>query len=157
MQIRPYPAWALMAIALVVAAWRVYERPGADFALTSRRLARWPLLATMTTEELDPGLPHRYLGLSNALNGEREVGYFSEKDSADLWRAAITPGDTDRIQRYYMAQSLLPPSLLRLDAIRPLVVVDCAKPEQAQAVIKREGLTTIRDFGRGLILARPVP
>ncbi len=109
----------------------------------------------MTPEELDPGLAHRYEGLARELNGMREVGYFAEHDSSDRWRAALDPSGFDRVQRYYMAQGLLPPSLLRPDAVHPLVVVDCATPEQAERVLKREGLTPVRNFGRGLVLARP--
>jgi len=109
----------------------------------------------MTPVEVDRGLAHRYEGLAGVLEGARDVGYFSERDSSDLWSAASTGVGLDRIQRYYMAQGLLPPSLLRLDAIRPLVVVDCATPEQADGVLRREGLTAVRDFGGGLVLARP--
>ena len=155
MRIRPYPAWGLLASALAVSAWRIYERPASEYAITGQRVARWASLARMTPEELDPGLPHRYQGLARALGGAREVGYFSERNSADLWSAASTGVGYDRIMRYYMAQGLLPPSLLRLDAIHPLVVVDCAAPEQAERVLRREGLTAVRDFGQGLVLARP--
>ena len=65
------------------------------------------------------------------------------------------PDGPDRIQRYYMAQGLLPPSVLRLDAIRPLVVVDCADARTGPKVLRRKGLTAVRDFGSGLVLARP--
>ena len=155
MRIRPYPAWGLLASLLAVSAWRIYERPGWEYAVTGERVAGWASLARMTPEELDRGLPHRYEGLASALNGVREVGYFSERQSADLFGGVPTGDQFDRIQRYYMAQGLLPPSLLRLDTIRPLVVVDCATVEQSERVLRREGLTVVRDFGQGLVLARP--
>ncbi len=155
MRIRPYPAWGLLASILAVSAWRIHERPGGEYAVTGKRVTSWASLARMTPEELDRGLPHRYEGLAAELKGAREVGYFSEQNSEALFRDASTADGFDRIQRYYMAQGLLPPSLLRLDAIHPLVVVDCATPEQAERVLRREGLTAVRDFGRGLVLARP--
>jgi hypothetical protein len=155
MRIRPYPAWGLLASALAISAWRLHERPGGEYAVTGERVARWASLARMTPEEIDRGLAHRYEGLARELDGMREVGYFSERDSAGRWRAAMIPGEHDWLQRYYMAQGLLPPSLLRRDEIRPLVVLDCATPEQAEQVLRREGLTAVRDFGQGLVLARP--
>ncbi len=155
MRIRPYPAWGLLASICAVSAWRIYERPAGEYAFTSRRVVRWASLARMTPEELDPGLPHRYEGLASELNGAREVGYFNERDRSALWRDVLTHDGMVRIQRYYMAQGLLPPSLLRLDAIHPLVVVDCTTPDQAERVLRREGLTAVRDFGKGLVLARP--
>ncbi len=155
MRIRPYPAWGLLACVLAVSAWRVYERPGAEYAATGERAARWALLARMTPEELDRGLAHRYEGLAGALEEAREVGYFSERAGADRSSAAMDSIEINWLERYYMAQGLVPPTLLRLDAIRALVVVDCARPEQVEGVLKREGLTVVRDFGRGLVLARP--
>jgi hypothetical protein len=155
MKIRPYPAWALLAMMLVLSTWRLHDRPGAEYLLGPGRISRWASLARMTPEELDRGLAHRYDGLAAALGGEAEVGYFSERSSDDLWRLAAEPGGKERIHRYYMAQGLLPPSVLRLDAIRPLVVVDCSEPEQAERVMRVRGLTPVRDFGGGLVLARP--
>ena len=92
MRIRPYPAWGLLASALAVSAWRVYERPGAEYALTSDRVTRWASLARMTPEEIDRGLAHRYKGLAAALNGAPEAGYLSDRSGADFWKAATTPG-----------------------------------------------------------------
>jgi hypothetical protein len=155
MKIRPYPAWGLLAAALAVSAWRLFERPGAEYALNGERVSRWASLARTTPEEVDRGLAHRYRGLAQALEGAREAGYFSDRSGADFWIAATIPGELDRLQRYYMAQGLLPPTVLRVDAIRPLVVVDCATPEQARLVLTRQGLTEIQDFGGGLILGRP--
>jgi hypothetical protein len=157
MKIKPYPAWILMVSMVAVSAWRLYERPGAEYAFTGHRVALWASLARMTPEELDRGLPHRYEGLASALDGAREVGYLSERKRAELLGPSATMKDDgiDRLSRYCMAQGLLPPTVFRVDEIRPLVVVDCGTPEAAEQVLSREGLTVVRDFGRGLILARP--
>ena len=157
MKIRPYPAWGLLASMLAISAWRVYERPGTEYAISRQRIARWASLATLTPEELDLGLPHRYEGMARELRGAREAGYFSDQSSGVLWRDAAIPGGAERIQRYYWAQGLLPPTVLRLDAILPLVVVDCATDEQAKTVLRSQGLTEVHDFGGGLVLARPQP
>ena len=155
MRIRPYPAWGLLAAALAISAWRVYERPGEQFAITGERVARWASLLRMSPEELDRGLVHRYEGLASALSGMRDVGYFSDRSTENRASAAATPGEVGWLERYYMAQGTVPPSLLLRDTVCPLVVVDCTTPEQAQNVLRREGLTVVRDFGRGLVLARP--
>jgi hypothetical protein len=157
MRIRPYPAWGLLAIALAISGWRLYQRPGSEYAITRERAARWVSLLRMTTEELDRGLAHRYEGLASALNGAREVGYFSGRDGANVYDAATIPGEIDWLQRYYMAQGLLAPTVLRRDVICPLVVLDCATPEQAERALGRRDLAAVRDFGRGLVLARPEP
>ncbi len=157
MQIRPYPAWFLLASALALSAWRFYERPAAEFSFTPERPERWASLARLAPEELDHGLAHRYQGLAVLLDGSRDVGYLSERAESELWKAATMPGELDRLQRYYMAQCVLPPTILRVDGIHPRVIVDCATPEQARRVLKRTHLTEVHDFGGGLVLARPGP
>lgn len=155
MNVRPYPAWGLLILLMTAAAWRLYELPRAKYAVSRERVAGWASLTRMTPEELERGVAHRYAALAPELTGERDVGYFSEKDKSDLWSSALIPAGHDRIERYYMAQSILAPSLLRFDETHPRVVVDCATAEQAERVLAREGLTPVRDFGRGLVLARP--
>lgn len=157
MRARPYPAWALLAATLAASAWRLSERSGDVKALSAERVRGWAALARETPEALDRGVAHRYAGLAPEVAAAREVGYFSEKDKSDLWASSSTPAGFDRLRRYYMAQSILAPALLRFDEVRPLVVVDCATPEQADRVVGRAGLAAVRDFGRGLVLARPGP
>ena len=69
MRIRPYPAWGLMACVLAISGWRVYERPGAEYAFTTERPGGF--VTRMTPEELDSGLPHRYDGVAAELKGAR--------------------------------------------------------------------------------------
>ena len=89
------------------------------------------------------------------MNGAREAGYISGLSRLDIWTAATNPDEVARLERYYMAQGIVPPSVLRLDEIRPLVVIDCKTAEEAERVLKREGLTKVRDLGSGLLVARP--
>ena len=155
MSIRPYPAWGLLVALLGASAWRLSERPGATFAVSGRNLTGWAALARSEPEALERGVTRRYAGLATELGGAPEVGYFTDTDWDALWRDAGDPEGHARLERYYMAQAVAPPSLLRYGEIRPLVVVDCATPEQAGRVLARAGLTAIHDFGGGLILARP--
>jgi hypothetical protein len=154
MKIRPYHTWGFLAALLLASAWRTFEWSRIDLAVPVEKLARWPLLARLTTEELDNGVAHRYVELARDLGGERDVGYFSERDRTTLWSDS-SPDGKARIFRYYMAQSILAPCLLRLDEPWPLVVVDCRTPEQAKAVEERMRLSVVHDYGQGLILARP--
>ncbi|MDR3632424.1 MAG: hypothetical protein P4L84_01230 [Isosphaeraceae bacterium] len=154
MRIHPYHSWAFLAALLVQSASRVVERSRRELAGSWQARTRWVLLVRMTTEELDGDLAHRYRDLAGDLGGERDVGYFSEQPSATLWSDS-SPEGFSRIQRYYMAQGILPPSLLRLDERWPRIVVDCRKAEEAAQVVSRMRLTAIRDYGPGLLLARP--
>ena len=155
MKIRPYHVYGLLLPMLALPAWRLYERPRREFALSTDRVNRWSSLTRLTPEELERGVAHRYQEMASGLEGARDVGYFSEKDKSDLWAAQSTPAGHNRIERYYMAQSILAPALLRFDELHALIVIDCATSEQALGVLNREGLVVIRDFGKGLILARP--
>jgi hypothetical protein len=155
MKFRPYHVYGLLLPVLVIPAWRLSERPRREFTVSAEKVSRWASLARSTPEELERGVAHRYEEMAPALGGARDVGYFSENDKSDLWAARSSPAGHKRIERYYMAQSILAPSLLRFDELHALVVIDCATPEQAAGVLNREGLVVIRDFGKGLILARP--
>jgi hypothetical protein len=154
-KIRPYHVYGLLLPVLAIPAWRLHNRPRGEFAISSDRVARWTSLARQTPEELERGVAHRYREMAMGLEGVRDVGYFSEKNKSDLWAASSSPAGHDRIERYYMAQSILAPALLRFDELHGLVVIDCATSDQAMGVLNREGLVSIRDFGKGLILARP--
>jgi hypothetical protein len=153
MRIRPYPAWVLLAVLLIVSAWRSADWFRREHALLWRGSPRWVLLGRLTTEELARGVAHRYGELAHDLAGERDVGYFSERPSSTLWSDS-SPEGHDRIERYYMAQGMLPPSILRLDERWPKNVVDCNTDAQARNVVARKRLTVIRDYGAGLVLAR---
>lgn len=155
MTIRPYPAWGLLAAVLAASAWRLADQPAARFAVAGRDAPGWASLARLTPEELERGVAHRYAGLAPELGGARDVGYFTDADWDRLWATQAGPEGHVRIERYYMAQAMLPPSVLRYGRRHPLVVVDCATPEQAGQVLGREGLAAIRNFGGGLVLARP--
>jgi hypothetical protein len=154
MVIRPYHAWLFLAAVPVISVERALEWAGRDGVRVVKTSERWPLLARMTTEELDHGLAHRYRDLARDLGGERDVGYFEEKHHATLWGDS-SPEGQKRIERYYMAQSILAPSILRKDERWPRIVVDCQTPAEASAVVDRMALTVVHDFGAGLLLARP--
>lgn len=155
--VRPYHVWLLLAALPAVAAWRLAERLPDASRLDRPRLARWAALAGSAPEELESGVTRRYEALAKevAKTGARDVGYYSEKGKDDVWRESSSPAGFPRLERYYMAQSTLAPALLRFDETRALVVVDCATPELADQAMQRHGLSVVRDFGRGLVLARP--
>ena len=155
MTYRPYHACLFLVPALAFPAWSIWDRPRHEFEASAKRVDGWASLARLTPEELEAGVAHRYRAMAGELAGARDVGYFSEKDKADLWAASSTPEGHNRIERYYMAQAILAPALLRFDELHALIVVDCATPEQAAGVIRRENLVTVKDFGKGLVLARP--
>jgi hypothetical protein len=140
---------------LVVSAWRSVDWFCRERAKLWAGSARWVLLTRMTPEEFDHGRAHRYRDLARDLGGERDVGYFSEQDGSVLWSDAFSPEGADRIERYYMAQGILPPSLLRLDERWPRVVVDCKTDDQAQQVVTRKLLKVVHNYGQGLLLAQP--
>ncbi len=154
MRIRPYNGWMFLAALLTVSAWRAFERSRLELADIPSRMVRWPLLTRLTTEELDQGLAHRYCAMFADLQHARDVGYFTEAPSATMWSDS-SPAGASRIERYYMAQGILPPALLRLDERWPTTIVDCATPEQAQRVLVRKRLRAVRDYGNGLLLATP--
>ena len=104
MKIRPYHVWAFLVVLPAASAWRVYERARIELAVPRQEFANWVRLTRMTTEALDRDVAHRYEHLARDLDGERDVGYFSERDASTLWSEAPTPGVTSRIYRYYMAQ-----------------------------------------------------
>ena len=157
MTIRPYPARALLVAALGASAWRLADRPRWEFATSGRNVPGWSALGRLAPEELEGGVARRYAGLAPELGGARDVGYFADADWDTLWREQGEPEGHARIERYYMAQAMLPPAVLRFGHRAPLILVDCATPGQAERVLAREGLAAIRDYGRGLVLARPGP
>jgi hypothetical protein len=154
MTIRPYHAWVFLLVLPVVSAQRACEWARRELVNVFDGRTRWASLTRNTTEELDKGTAHRYVGLARDLAGEPDVGYFQERNHSTLW-SVISPEDQRRIERYYMAQGILAPSVLRLDERWRRVVVDCDTASQAGEVAVRMGLTVIRDYGQGLLLARP--
>jgi hypothetical protein len=155
MTIRPFQVYGLLLAALCIATWRLVDMPRGEFTLSRDRLARWSSLSRSTAEELEHGLAHRYLAIAAELKGTRDVGYFSDKSWPETWAASATSTGQSGIERYYMAQAIVAPALLRFDQLRAKVVIDCTTPEQATSVLNREGLAVVRDFGQGLVLARP--
>jgi len=155
LQPRSYHAWIFLAALPLASAWQLSQRPRGEFVVTRARVERWAPLVQAPAEEFDEGLAHRYVDLAPELKDTRDVGYFNETSKDRLWAATYDADAFERISRYYMAQSILAPSLLHLEEKLALVVVDCATPEQAEGVVAREGLTVVRDHGRGLVLARP--
>ena len=153
MMVRPYHVWILLGAALVVSGWRSVSWFRRELHPAWESRTRWAALTQSTTEELDRELAYRYRDLARDLGGERDVGYVSEHDRSTLWSDS-SPEGAARIKRYYMAQGILAPSILRLDERRGLVVVDCRTAEQAERVVSWMGLTIVRDYGEGLILAK---
>ena len=93
MKIRPYHVYGLLLPLLAVPAWRLRERPRREFAARRTGVGPgWASLARLTPEELERGVAHRYRALARELGGARDVGYFSEKDRADLWASSSSPG-----------------------------------------------------------------
>jgi hypothetical protein len=155
MKIRPVHVFGLFVAVLAIPAWRLCQRGRSEFVVSGDRVRRWVTLTRFTAEELEHGVAHRYLEIAAELKGTRDVGYFGDASWPEMWAAQATPAGRDRIERYYMAQSMLAPALLRFDELHALIVIDCATPEQADGVLNREGVALVRDFGRGLLLARP--
>ncbi len=140
---------------LAIPAWRLFQRDRSEFVVSADTVERWASLTRFTPEELEHGVAHRYVEIAAELRRTRDVGYFSDVSWREIWAASATSPGQGGIERYYMAQFVLAPALLRFDELHAVIVIDCATPERAIGVLNREGLALIRDFGKGLVLARP--
>lgn len=140
--------------ALIISALRLRDTSWAKIGISFEKLDRWEELARFEPEEIKSSDLRRYRFLSKALEGVSEAGYFSEAGKPVIY-GATRPNAIVYIRRYYRAQFVLIPTVLRYDRQLPLVVVDCSDPTSAERVLESRKFVTVRDFGGGLVLARP--